>query len=126
MDLIDWTSDSGNRHRYIFTYQDHLTKYVILRPLKTKNAEEVFFNLIDIFCLFGAPNILQVFKYCSNESVNPRGDGVSSQLPFVEGGGEWVYPPTPSNFRTNRRSEERGAAIESCQRGCSNAILKFS
>ncbi|XP_043242672.1 uncharacterized protein LOC122392160 isoform X1 [Amphibalanus amphitrite] len=59
VDLIDWTSESSKGFRYILTYQDHLTKFVVLRPLKSKRAEEVVFHLIDIFCLFGAPNILQ-------------------------------------------------------------------
>nr|XP_022900156.1 SCAN domain-containing protein 3-like [Onthophagus taurus] len=40
-------------------YQDHLTKFVILRALKTKRAEEVAYNLLDIFTLIGAPAILQ-------------------------------------------------------------------
>ncbi|XP_056647529.1 KRAB-A domain-containing protein 2-like [Diorhabda sublineata] len=40
-------------------YQDHLTKFVILRALKTKHAEEVAYNLLDIFTLIGAPAILQ-------------------------------------------------------------------
>jgi len=35
------------------------TKFVSLRPLKTKTASEVAYNLIDIFCIFGAPCILQ-------------------------------------------------------------------
>ena len=40
-------------------YQDHLTKFVILRPLRNKSAVEVTDNLRDIFCLFGPPHILQ-------------------------------------------------------------------
>jgi len=40
-------------------YQDHLTKFVVIKPLKTKTAEEVAYNLIDIFTLLGAPSILQ-------------------------------------------------------------------
>jgi len=40
-------------------YQDHLTKFTILRPLKSKTAEEVAYQLKDIFCMFGAPFILQ-------------------------------------------------------------------
>jgi len=39
-------------------YQDHLTKFVIRRPLKTKRAEEIAFNLMDIYTIFGAPAIL--------------------------------------------------------------------
>jgi len=40
-------------------YQDHLTKYIILRPLKSKTAEEVAYQLMNIFCMFGVPFILQ-------------------------------------------------------------------
>lgn len=58
MDLIDMQSQSFYDFRYIMNYQDHLTKFVILRPLKTKNAKEIAFNLVDIFTIFGAPAIL--------------------------------------------------------------------
>ncbi|XP_037787733.1 KRAB-A domain-containing protein 2-like [Penaeus monodon] len=40
-------------------YQDHLTKLCILRPLQTKRAAEVAFQLVDIFLLMGAPAGLQ-------------------------------------------------------------------
>ncbi|XP_025412805.1 KRAB-A domain-containing protein 2-like [Sipha flava] len=39
-------------------YQDHLTKFVIIRPLRCKRAEEIAYQLLDIFTLFGAPSIL--------------------------------------------------------------------
>ncbi|XP_068237119.1 uncharacterized protein [Palaemon carinicauda] len=39
-------------------YQDHLTKYCILRPSTSKRAAEVAFQLMDIFLMFGAPQIL--------------------------------------------------------------------
>ncbi|GFQ92887.1 KRAB-A domain-containing protein 2 [Trichonephila clavata] len=40
-------------------YQDHLTKFVILKSLTSNRAEEVAYNLVDIFTLLGAPSILQ-------------------------------------------------------------------
>jgi hypothetical protein len=40
-------------------YQCHLTKFVILRPLSSKRASEVAFQLLDIFLLFGALAFLQ-------------------------------------------------------------------
>ena len=40
-------------------YQDHLTKFVVLRPLQKKSADEVIKYLLDIFSLFGSPHILQ-------------------------------------------------------------------
>ncbi|XP_060882038.1 KRAB-A domain-containing protein 2-like [Metopolophium dirhodum] len=42
----------------IFDNGDHLTKFVILRPLKTKRAEKIAFNLMDIYTIFGATAIL--------------------------------------------------------------------
>ena len=46
-------------YRFILNYQEHLTKFVVLRPLKEKSAIAVTNELIDIFSLFGAPVILQ-------------------------------------------------------------------
>ena len=43
-------------------YQDHLTKFVQLRPTKTKRAAEIAYLLMDIFCILaggGAPRVLQ-------------------------------------------------------------------
>lgn len=59
IDLIDMQAQADNDFKFIFVYQDHSTKFVQLRPLKSKRAEEVACVLLDIFCAFGAPNILQ-------------------------------------------------------------------
>ncbi|KAJ8718885.1 hypothetical protein PYW07_016441 [Mythimna separata] len=61
VDLIDMQSQgyNNNQYKFILVYQDHLTKFVQLRPLKTETAEEVAYVLLDIFTIFGAPNILQ-------------------------------------------------------------------
>jgi hypothetical protein len=45
--------------KFILHYQDHLTKFAVLRPITSKLAAEVGFQLLDIFLLFGAPHILQ-------------------------------------------------------------------
>ncbi|XP_031344445.1 KRAB-A domain-containing protein 2-like [Photinus pyralis] len=59
VDLIDMQSQEDEGYKFILVYQDHLTKFVQLRPLKTKRAEEVAYVLLDIFTIFGAPSILQ-------------------------------------------------------------------
>ncbi|XP_022194657.2 KRAB-A domain-containing protein 2-like [Nilaparvata lugens] len=59
VDLIDFQSQPDRDFKFIMVYQDHLTKFVILKPLKTKTAEEVAYNLVDIFTMIGAPSILQ-------------------------------------------------------------------
>ena len=40
-------------------YQDHLTKFCVLRFLTSKHAAKVAYQLMDVFLLFGAPTILQ-------------------------------------------------------------------
>ncbi|XP_055924454.1 KRAB-A domain-containing protein 2-like [Argiope bruennichi] len=59
VDLIDLQSNSDGEYKFIMVYQDHLTKFVQLRPLKTKRAEEVAYHVLPIFLTFGAPAILQ-------------------------------------------------------------------
>ena len=59
MDLIDMTSKEVNNFRYILSIRDHFTKYTWAFPLKSKKSEEVAKHLVEIFCAFGAPKILQ-------------------------------------------------------------------
>ena len=59
VDLIDMQTCPDHNFKYILNYQDHLTKFVILRPMQTKTAEEVTHILLDIFCILGAPSVLQ-------------------------------------------------------------------
>ena len=42
----------------ILLSQDNLIKFVLLRSLLSKRADEVAYHLLDIFTTFGAPNIL--------------------------------------------------------------------
>ena len=58
LDLIDMQSQKFNDYCFIMTYQDNLTKYTILKALKSKRAVEVAYNLFDIYSMFGAPAIL--------------------------------------------------------------------
>src|SRR6201996_9501072 len=59
VDPIDMQSMPSGQYKWITVYQDHLTKFCILRPLSTKRAAEVAYQLIDIFLLMGTPHILQ-------------------------------------------------------------------
>ncbi|XP_059146922.1 tolloid-like protein 2 [Physella acuta] len=40
-DLIDMQSKPDGKYKFILSYQDHLTKFILLRALETKRAEEV-------------------------------------------------------------------------------------
>ena len=59
VDLIDYQSVPDNDYKWVLHYQDHFTKFSILRPLKTKTAAEVAYNILDIVMILGAPLILQ-------------------------------------------------------------------
>jgi len=59
IDLIDFQSLQDGNYKWILNYQDHSTKFVILRPLTSKRAQEIASELLSIFLLFGAPKILQ-------------------------------------------------------------------
>ena len=55
MYLIDFqaSNEVNLSYKFLLVYQDHLTKFIVLRPLKRKTAEEVVRTLMDIFCLIG-------------------------------------------------------------------------
>ncbi|GFU78453.1 KRAB-A domain-containing protein 2 [Trichonephila clavipes] len=59
IDLIDLQSYRDDEYKFIMVYQDHLTKFVQLRPLKTKRVDEVAYRVLSIFLTFGASAILQ-------------------------------------------------------------------
>ncbi|GFY06886.1 KRAB-A domain-containing protein 2 [Trichonephila clavipes] len=59
VNLIDIQSQPDREYKFIMVYQNHLTKFVILKSLTSKKAEEVAYNLVDVFSLLGAPSILQ-------------------------------------------------------------------
>ena len=45
--------------KWILVYQDHLTKFIQLRPIKSKCAPEIAYQLLYMFSIFEAPSILQ-------------------------------------------------------------------
>ena len=54
VDLIDMQSLSYRNQKWVMVYQDHLTKYCVLRPLTSKRAVEVAFQLI--FTIWSTPD----------------------------------------------------------------------
>ena len=59
VDLIDMQCNSDGDYRFILNYQGYLTKFVFLRPLEIRRAEDVAHTLLDIFTTIGAPSILR-------------------------------------------------------------------
>ncbi|XP_035219509.1 KRAB-A domain-containing protein 2-like [Stegodyphus dumicola] len=58
VDLIDMQSNPDGEFKFILNYQDHLTKFILLRALKSKRAE-VAYQLLDVFTTISAPSVLQ-------------------------------------------------------------------
>ncbi|XP_043284072.1 KRAB-A domain-containing protein 2-like isoform X2 [Venturia canescens] len=59
VELIDFQTQADGKFNFILVYQDCTTKFVLLRPLESKKAEEVAYHLNDIFLTIGAPCIVQ-------------------------------------------------------------------
>jgi hypothetical protein len=59
VDLTDMQFQPDGYYRFNVNYQDHLTKFTILHPLKSKTTKEVAYQLMDNFCMFGVPFMLQ-------------------------------------------------------------------
>ena len=51
-------------------YQDHLTIFVMIRPLRRKSAQEVVDNLLDSFCLLEPQQILQSDNVREFKNIN--------------------------------------------------------
>lgn len=59
VDLVDFQSCPDGEFKFLMNYQDHGTKFLHLRPLKSKHAVNVATELRKIFLTLGAPRILQ-------------------------------------------------------------------
>lgn len=59
VDLIDMQSTPDGEYIWLMKNEDHLTKFIHLRPLKSESATDVYEELLKIFLKFRAPNILQ-------------------------------------------------------------------
>ncbi|KAI5280775.1 KRAB-A domain-containing protein 2 [Manis pentadactyla] len=59
VEILDMQSNVDGEFKFILYYQDHLTKFIILRPLKAKQTHEVVRVLLDIFTILGTPSVLE-------------------------------------------------------------------
>ena len=59
VDLIEITDEVNRPYHFLLVYQDHHTKFIVLRPLINKSAEVVSRTLFEIFYLICSPHILQ-------------------------------------------------------------------
>ena len=55
-DLVDLQLSPDAGYKFILNYQDCFSKFVVLRPLRSKTADEVAQCLVHIFCEHGPPH----------------------------------------------------------------------
>lgn len=58
-DLVDMQGQECQDFRFFLVYQDHFTKFTLIRPLKRKTAKATNAIIFDFFCTLGPPDILQ-------------------------------------------------------------------
>lgn len=73
-DHIHMQSQPDRVYTFILIYQNHLTKFTQLRPLKCKRTVKIAYILLDIFTTSGTPSILQNDngREFANRVVNTR------------------------------------------------------
>lgn len=90
-------------------YQDHLSKFCVLQPLKSKRAEEVAAKLLAIFCIIGCPKILQSDN--GNKFVNKVIDELVSLWADC-----WIVHGRPCHPQLLRLVERSNADVENMMR----------
>jgi hypothetical protein len=86
MDLIDMQTCADGDFKWLLVYQDHFSKFVQLRPIKSKSAADVANALIDIFSIIGVPAILQSDngREFRNQTITALND-IWPDMKFVHG-----------------------------------------
>ncbi|CAG9561120.1 unnamed protein product [Danaus chrysippus] len=97
VDLIDMQTQEDRGFKFIMVYQDHLTKFVLLRALKSKRAAEVAYQLTDIFLTFDAPCILHSDNGQSQGSVERANQDIEKML------ASWMQDNNTTNWSNGIR-----------------------
>lgn len=100
VNLVDMRSQPDGEFNFIMVYQDYHTKFLILRPLKSEQAEEVAYHLLDIFTIFGPPCVL--YSDNGEEFANKVIDELSKQWNELN----IVYDPNQSQGSENQDVEK--------------------
>lgn len=82
VDLLNVTSDPNEEYMFMLIYRDFSTKFIHLKAMKSLCVEEAVEILLDIFLVFGAPNILQSKN--GLEVVKPICRLLSTQCPNIK------------------------------------------
>lgn len=59
VDILGVSNEPTEEYKYLLVYRNFISKFIHLKPMKTLSMEEAIEELLGIFLVFGAPNILQ-------------------------------------------------------------------
>ena len=109
IDLFDMQQTPGGPlkdYKFVLHSIDHFTRFSILRPLKTKEAAGVAAELRSIWCLFGAPDILQSDN--GGEFNNAAIDALCKQFNVNKLNGRAFHPATQGKVeRANQLAKQK-------------------
>lgn len=60
VDLVGKWNTTPEGYKYILTIQDDLSKFLILKPLRSKESREVAAALVQVILMFGLPVVIRV------------------------------------------------------------------
>lgn len=109
VDLVDFQSCPDGEYRYLMNYQDHGTKFLLLRSLKSKHAANVAEELYKIFYTWGAPQILHSDN--GRESVAEVTQELVALWPFCK-----IVNGRPQHPQTQGSVERANADVEDIMR----------
>ena len=111
-DLIDVKAFEQAECSFILNYQDNLTRFCVLKPLRDKSAESVLKALFEIFNLLGAPKCLHTDNggEFRNKKLTDTLKKYWPELIFIRG--------KPYNPRSQ-------GAVERCNQDVKNMLLVY-
>ncbi|XP_068237066.1 KRAB-A domain-containing protein 2-like [Palaemon carinicauda] len=80
VDLVDIQIMKDGSYHFILHYMEYLTKFHVIRPLKSKTAVEVANELLFIFLDIGAPHILQSDNGHSQQQPAMEKENISTEV----------------------------------------------
>jgi len=57
--VIEMLMEPVSDYKYLFIYEDQLSKFTVLKALRNNTAKEVAAKLLDVLAIIGAPRVLQ-------------------------------------------------------------------
>ncbi|XP_033208402.1 zinc finger protein 708-like [Belonocnema kinseyi] len=59
IDVIDMSADNTSPYKYLFVYEDRLSRYIVLKAMKSNDPKKIAMHLLDVITIIGLPHILQ-------------------------------------------------------------------